>query len=269
MKHLALVSTVLFALVGCSKGTVTGTVTDGLTGAGVPDLRVLAKSNDAADMTCMVLEGTTDATGAFTIEGTCANAQYALSSSDDTRFFEGEHSVEGGTPVAGHAITSYRAPEGSGLYLLVGDELRPQKTYSDVSTTTILKTDQKIKYPETKPKVDGWPQIPADSHVLLLGEKSIAMDWIPAADGPEIKFDPDREGITHWSLGADGWVYLGVLVRGQDDFEVTTSSLDMSKAVSVEGSGRKATYIPASAIPAGRYAVMGETSKRAYLFEVK
>ncbi|MCP4808987.1 MAG: hypothetical protein GY913_27380 [Proteobacteria bacterium] len=269
MKQTILSTTVLLALVGCAKGTVDGTVTDGLTGAGVSELRVLAKSDDAADLTCMVLEGTTDASGAFKIEGTCANATYTLSSADDTRFFEGDHLIEGGGPIAGHAITSYRAPEGSGVYLLVDGELKPQKTYSDVSSATILKTDQVVKYPETKPPADGWPEIAADSHVLLLGGKAIGMTWIPAHDGPEIKFDPDREGITHWSLGEDGWVYLGVVVRGQDDYEVSTSALDDSKAISVSGAGRTAKYLPADAIPAGRYAVMGEKSKRAYVFEKK
>ena len=268
MKHL-LLGSVLVSLVACSTGTVTGTVTDGLSGEGVGDLRVLAKSEDSADLTCMVLEGTTDASGTFTIEGTCANATYTLSSADDTRFFEGDQTLNGGEPITGHAITSYRAPEGGGVYLIVGDELKPQKTYTDVSTATILKTDQEIRYPETKPKDDGWPEIPPGAHVLLLGDKAMNMSWIPASAGPEIKCDPDREGITHWSLGSEGWVYLGVTVRGQDDWEVATSSVDDGQAVNVEGAGRKAKYLPTSAIPAGKYALMGEKSKRAYVFEVK
>lgn len=256
-------------LTACTKGTVSGTITDGLSGAPVADLRVLARSDDTADLTCMVLEGTTDAAGNFTIEGTCANSTYGLSSADDTRFFSGANDVEGGAPVVGHSITAYTAPAGKGVYLLVEGELKPQKTYSDVQTATILKTEQVVRYPDTRPKEAGWGKIPAGSHLLLLGDKNIStLKFQTANESPEVKFDPDREGITHFSLGGP-WVYIGIDIASQDEFAVTTAAVDDSKFVDVKGSDRNARYIPAEALAAGRYALLAdEKARRTYLFQV-
>ena len=261
---------VLALLTACTKGSVSGTITDGLTGEPVAELRVLAKSDDTADLTCMVLEGTTDATGTFTIEGTCANSTYTLSSADDTRFFEGAQDVAGGEPITGHAITSYLAPAGKGVYLVKDGELKPQKTYSDVQQATILKTEQVVRYPDTKPKDDGWNELPEGAHLLLLGDKNInSLQWQTANESPEIKFEPDREGITHFSLGQP-WVYIGIDMQSETEFAETEPQVDESKYVAVEGGGRKAVYVPAEALAPGRYALLpDEKARRTYLFEVK
>ena len=269
MRHLAFVS--LFLLfTACAKGTVSGTITDGLTGAPVPELRVLARSNDTADFSCMVLEGTSDATGNFTIEGTCSNSTYVLSSADDTRFFEGDQNVAGGEPVVGHAMTSYLAPAGKGIYLVIDGELKPQKTYSDVQKATILKTEQVVRYPDTKPKDDGWTKIPAGSHLLLLGDKNLnTLKWRTATESPEIKFEPDRDGITHFSLGAP-WVYIGIDMISETEFTETAVVIDETRFVEVEGPMRQARYIPAEAFAAGRYALLSdEKARRTYLFQVE
>jgi len=269
MTRIAASISVLALLAACGKGSITGTITDGLTGAPVADLRVLAKSDDTADLTCMVLEGTTDATGTFTIEGTCGNSTYALSSADDTRFFSGDNSLAGGEPITGHAITSWPAPEGKGVYTVINGDLKPQKTYSDVQQATILKTEQVVRYPDTKPKDDGWNTLPVDGHLLLLGQSNHKLQWQTANESPEIKFEPDRDGITHFSLGQP-WVYIGIDMQSEKEFAETEPQIDESKFVSVEGAGRKALYIPTAALAPGRYALLpDEKARRTYLFEVK
>ncbi len=269
MVRILIASTALIALTACTKGTIDGKITDGLTGAPVAGLRVIAKAPVATDLTCMALEGTSDASGAYHIEGSCAGNEYILSLGDDTRFIEGEAKVAGGEPIA-HDLKTWVAPEGSGVYLLVDGELQPQKTYSDIGKAVIMNTEQAVRYPETAPKDDGWPQLSAGSHLLLLGEKNVRdMAFSPVLKSPEVKFAPEdgRDDITHWSLGQE-WSYIGIQMAEDGAFELKTAEVDASKFVDVTGADRTARYIPAEAVAPGRYALLGEKSRRAYMFEV-
>ena len=270
MNRILVASTALLALTACTKGTITGKVTDGLSGQPVADMRVIAKAPLATDLTCMALEGTTDAAGAFTIEGTCAGNEYELSLGDDTRFIEGAATAAGGEAVT-NDLKTWIAPEGSGVYLIVDGELQPQKTYSDIGKAVILKTEQEVRYPETAPKDDGWPEFPAGSHLLLLGDKNVKdLGFELVLKSPEVKFAPEegRDDITHWSLGQE-WSYIGIQMAEDGSFELKPSAIDASKFVDVSGANRSARYIPAEAVPAGKYALLGEKSRRTYVLEVK
>ncbi len=269
MNRILVASTALIALTACTKGTIDGKVTDGLTGQPVAELRVIAKAPVATDLTCMALEGSTDASGAFHIEGTCAGNEYVLSLADDTRFIEGSASVAGGEPVT-QDLKTWIAPEGSGIYVIADGELQPQKTYSDVAKAVIMNTEQEVRYPETAPKDDGWPQLATGSHVLLLGEKNVRdMGFELVLKSPEVKFAPEegRDDITHWSLGQE-WSYIGIQMAEDGSFELKQAEVDTSKFVDVAGSDRTARYVPAEALAPGRYALLGPKSRRTYVFEV-
>ena len=259
----------LLLATACSKGTITGTVTDALTGEPIADLRVVAKSSDATDLTCMALEGTTDATGTFTITNVCSNT-YELTAGDDLLLLKGDTTHDGAQKDAGaKTLEAWMAPEGSSVYFLSDGELNAQKTLSDVSTATILKSDppQAVRYPETKLKT--WPQLKAGEYLVITGASNMdTLKLHPVHESPEVKFSPDREDITHWTLGKE-WDYIGIQMTADGSFELKEVSPDASKIQEVKGSeDRGARYISAEALPAGRYALLKDKSKRTYMFEV-
>jgi hypothetical protein len=260
----------LLLSMACTKATITGTVTDALTGAPIADLRVVAKSSDATDLTCMALEGTTDATGTFSIANVCAN-NYDLSAGDDMLLLQGDITADGSDKAAGpKSIQAWTAPEGSSVYFLSGGELTAQKTLSDVSTATILGSDppHAVRYPETRLKT--WPELAPGDYLVLTGASNMdTLKLHPVHESPEVKFEPDREDISHWSLGKE-WDYIGVVMTEDGGFELKEVTADASKVKDVSGvESRGARYIPADALPAGRYALLKDKSKRTYMFEVK
>lgn len=254
----------LVGLSACTKGSVSGTITDGITKSGVEGVRVLARA-ESPDLTCQVFETTTDASGNFTIEGLCANATYTLSAGDESRFLTGTLEAEGGQPTTGVALTSWTAPEGSGVYILdTAGELTPQRTRTDVNKATLLDTEKEVRYPAARfkqltPVYDG-------TYLVLVGSDTIANQHLhPLIESPEVKFAPDREDITHFTLGGP-WQYIGVQI-GEDGAHTDVAlELDASKVISAESGERSVNYIPASALPAGDYAMLTDKGKRMFLF---
>ncbi len=267
---MTLASLPLLWLTGCTKGKIVGTITDALTGQPVEGVRVIAKAPLATDMTCSTLEGVTDASGTFTIEGTCVNNSYNLKIGDDMLLLKGELTVEGGEaePVS-RSYEVWTAPEGTSVYFLVGGEMIAQKTLSDIGTATILDSEppQAVRYPEVR--LSTWPQLEPGSYLVVTGISN--MDQLklhPMVESPEVKFSPDREDITHWSLGKE-WDYVGISMTAEGAYELKTVEADASMVKEVRGTeNRGARYIPAEALPPGRYALLKDKAKRTYMFEV-
>ncbi len=258
----------LMLLSACTRGTLTGTVTDALSGEPAVGLRVIAKAPQATDLTCMALEATTDATGHFAIQNVCANDTYDLSSGDSMWVLQGATTIEGGaaeaTPLA---YDAWMTPEGSSVYFLVDGELQMQKTVSDVSSATIHRSDppQPVRFPETKLKT--WTQLPAGAYLVITGANMDQLKLHPVLESPEVRFSPDREGITHWSLGKE-WDYIGIQMDEKGKFELKTIEADGSMVKEVTTAERSGRFIPTEALPAGRYALLKDKARRTYMFEV-
>lgn len=254
----------LVGLAACTKGSVSGTITDGITNGGVEGVRILARA-ESPDLTCQVFETTTDASGNFTIEGLCANATYSLSAGDDSRFLTGSLEAEGGVPTTGVALTAWTAPEGSGVYILnSAGELTPQRTRTDVNKATLLDTEKEVRYPAERFKA--LTPVYEGTYLVLVGADTIKNQHLhPLVENPEIKFAPDRDDITHFTLGG-AWQYIGVQVAEDGTHTDVALELDASKVISAENGDRAVNYIPASALAAGDYAMLTNKGKRMFLF---
>jgi len=261
--------TISFLLLSaCTRGTISGTITDALTGEPAAGLRIVAKAPEATDLTCMALEATTDATGHFAIQNICANDTYNLKSGDPMWLLQGATTVEGAaaeaTPLA---YDAWLAPEGRSVYFLIDGELKSQQTVSDVSSATILgsKPPQAVRYPETKLKT--WPQLPAGAYLVITGTNMDQLDLYPVLESPEVRFNPDHEGIKHFSLGT-AWDYIGIQMDEKGKFEIKTVAIDSTKVKEVKTAERGARFIPTEALPPGRYALLKDKARRTYMFEV-
>jgi hypothetical protein len=249
-------------LAACSPGgTHQGTLVDGLTGAPRDGVRLLARSADAADLTCQVREATTDAAGAFVLENTCAGATYTLSAADDGFLLDGSLEWKGGeqtvTPIG---YTAWRAPtKGAGVYKLSSDALQPLKTFADVHTETVVETDVKVRYPTLKPvKVSGldkgdWLVIVGKSNVdRLKVHPLIADDAVRAFNG---------------DVTIDNHVYIGVKFNSDTEYELVDAQLDADKIRNVSVGDHVVRFIAQDAVPEGRYALLGDSDKRTFVMD--
>lgn len=248
-----------------------GKVINGLDGKPVANTKILAKAEEGADMTCQTDSGVTDAAGSFKLEKLCPDVKYTLEATDSNWLLGEVVTITGGAEAAAPTqLTIWQAPSNSGVYFLIDGKTESVRTYSDVKSATILNSDVKLRYPETLPKDDaGWTLVPSNATVIINGKGSVErLQWIPAAESPEVKFAPDREGITDWSLGGP-WTYIGIRFTNQTTWEMLTATIDESKTKSVQGEGdRAARYFLPGALPDGKYALLGPEDRRTYLLRV-
>lgn len=249
-------------LAACSPGgNHQGIVVDGLTGTPREGVRVLARSADASDLTCQVREATTDATGAFTLENTCAGATYNVAAADDGLLVEGALQLKGGEQSTSPAsYTAWRAPtKGTGVYKLSADSLKPLKTFADVHTETVVDSDVKVRYPTLKPvKVSG---LDKGDWLVIVGKSNV--DRLKVH--PLIPDDSVRAFTGDVTI--DNHVYIGVQFDTDTDFELVDAQLDTDKVRNVSVGDHVVRFIGHDALPEGRYALLGDSDKRTFVLD--
>ncbi|MCB9741100.1 MAG: hypothetical protein H6741_29575 [Alphaproteobacteria bacterium] len=264
-KQLTVLTTTLLALTACTQGSFEGKLVNGLTGEPVPDMQVLLRG-ETTDLTCQVKEGTTDANGVVKIEGTCGDTEYKLELGKETWFTDTSAPTHtGGTASTGPVeVKVWVGPEGEAVYFMEKDgSFKSQKTYADVTNDVIGGTEQKIRYPAKQPSKDAdWRQVPADGWVMITGQATIdRLQFQPA-----IENEPFPMGVEDPQPMKFPWHYIGMAVTPDGQFEVKTVQLDEAKFVNAtDGGERVVRYIPAGAVPAGKYALLGEKDNRTYL----
>ena len=249
-------------LTACVPGGVfQGTLTDGLTGQPLAETRILLKSKDTTDMTCGAREATTDAAGAFKIENTCAGATYEATTPDPTLFLATEGPLVGGdatgVPVA---LKAWRSPEGAGIQVLAGTELKLLRTFSDVAQETLLGTTEIVKYPASKPtgKV---ATIPAGEYLVLSGKDNVdRLKFYPLVDAPgPRKFEGAVTIPDH--------AFIGVSFTSDTVWERIEATPNPAKVIEVQTPEHVIKYVAGDALPAGRYAMLGEKDKRVFIVD--
>lgn len=249
-------------LAACNPGgTHQGTLVDGLTGAPRDGVRLLARSGDAADLTCQVREATTDAAGGFTLENTCAGATYTLTAADDGLLLDGALELKGGEQAAAPVgYTAWRAPtKGTGVYKLSGDQLQPLKTFADVHTETVVDSDVKVRYPALKPvKVSG---LEKGDWLVLVGKDNV--DRLKVH--PLIADDAVRAFTGDVTI--DNHVYIGVKFGSDSEYEFVQAQLDADKIRNVSVGEHVVRFIAQDALPEGRYAMLGDSDKRTFVMD--
>jgi hypothetical protein len=252
----------LAPLAACNPGgTHQGTLVDGIAGTPREGVRVIARSADAADLTCQVREGTTDASGTFTLENTCAGATYTLAAADDTLLLDGPLDIKGGEqPAAPASYTAWRAPtKGAGVYRLEDDALVPLKLFADVHTETVLESDVKVRYPTLKPvKVSSLDE---GDWLVLVGKDNVdRLKLHPlVSDGAVRSFEGD--------VTIDNHVYIGVKFDSDTEYELVDAQLDADKVRNVSVGDHVVRFISKDAVPEGRYALLGDADKKTYVFD--
>lgn len=251
----------ILPLVACSTGgALSGTVVDGITKAPKADLRVLARSEDTTDLTCKVKEGKTDASGAFLIEGLCSGATYTVGLGDETLMLSQALTVDStATAEDTKTLTAWRAPSGSGVYRLADDALAPLRTFSDVASETVLDSDVKVRYPKLKPTKAA--SIKTGQFLVLSGKGVI--DRLKVH--PLVEDSGKRQFAENITI--EDHVYIGVKFTSDTEWEAQTAALDEAKVLTVENGDRMVKYIPADALPDGRYAILGDDDKQTYVFD--
>lgn len=259
---LARFTLLIAPLAACNPGgTHQGTLVDGIAGTPREGVRIIARSADAADLTCQVREGTTDASGTFTLENTCAGATYTLAAADDSLLLDGPTDVAGGeqtaTPVA---YKAWRAPtKGAGVYRLSDDALVPLKLFADVHTETVLESDVKVRYPTLKPvKVSS---LDKGDWLVLVGKSNVDRLKIH----PLISDDAVR--LFEGEVTIDNHVYIGTKFSSDTEFELVDAQLDADKVRNVSVGEHVVRFIAQDAVPEGRYAVLGDADKKTYVFD--
>ncbi len=242
-------------LVGCSSASIEGTLTDGLTGAPVAETRLVAKAVSAdASMTCQAFEATTDAEGKFAIADVCTGTAYAVEVKDDTWWAPDLGEVADGG-VQGLAVEVWRNSKGSGLYHLAGSDFNAVRTSADVKSDPILKSDVKVRYPNTVPK--RVTRIASGEYLVMVSTQSVdTLQIVPLIKSGERHFGNDESKVT-----MDPWSYIGIRFEDDTTFEEVQAVIDDSKVKEKKAGDRAGRYISGDALPAGRYAVLAEKGR--------
>ncbi len=251
-------ATAMLCLSACTTGTITATLTDGMTGEPLSNVPVTVRAQAEVSFSCQIFEGTTDTTGKVIIEGPClTSSAYSISPVNSSLWFiEGNivaQSSDGET-----AIEVLRAPEGKGSYILRGDTLTPLSTHGDIKRATILGTEEVVEFPSRIPAESDIPLIDAQTWLVMTGPDAAHSSRLI----PMVKSTPRRLLRNGDAITMQDWWYLGVRFASDHDFTRQAAMIDSSR-VRQHASGDRAAYIvPFNAVPSGRYALKTEGSNR-------
>ena len=254
-------ATLVMTLVACA-GRLEGKAVDGLTGEPVAGLRIVANADDASvGMSCMAFDATTDEQGKFAMDGIClSQTGYRLKASDEDRWFVGGEVAKGAAaPVE---LQTWQAPTADGLFEKKDKEFSPITTAADARTVPVWDSPTEVvTYPHQIP--DKRPLIEEGEFLVLVGKGNVEglKVW------PLIPSDTRKFGNADSTITMEPWDYFGVTFTSDTEFTRQTASFDASKVKRVDGANRVVAFVPASALPPGRYAMMLEGDRRCYVVD--
>lgn len=250
--------------VACSSaGSFEGKLVDGMTGQPRADLVVLGKAPDSTDLACQIVEGKTDANGAFTFPKTCKGASYTIEVKDKTLLLADAPKVEGGVKSTGPVeIKAWRAPAGDGISTLKDDKL------GNVASRSVLKRDEKVKGTQmvalfTKEKFKT-PSTIEDGGYLVISGKDL---------NGKLKIEPivPAPGVVTFDSGntLENHVFVGLRFAADGmSAEPVAAQLDAAAVKTLTVGETVVRYIPTSALPNGQYALYAEGDKEALVVQL-
>ena len=145
----------------------------------------------------------------------------------------------------------WRAPVAAeGVYRLAGDRLVPIEPFAEVGTETVRESNEPVRYPMLKPVqvplVDSgeWLVVTGAAHVDRLRIRPL----IPDAD----------VRIFQGDVRIDDHCYIGVRFRSDTKVEPVDVRVREARESRVSDGERAIRYVAWDAVPAGRYAVLGD-----------
>lgn len=261
----------LLALAACGSSKIEGTLVDGLTNQPMAGVTVVAEAAGDASLTCKSFTGTTDASGAFTIDGACVSkVGYTLKVNDENLWIQNSGVPQGGFE-GPQTITAWYAPVGEGLYVLstVESEDGPTtrldliSTSSVVESETILGTeDELVKYPAKIP-----PTVLTTSQAdYIVGTTRDFCDNVKIY--PLIQKQGRLTFAGERAPYMDDWWFIGVEFASDTEFERRVATWDPAVETRVEDGDRYFCFLPVSQLTPGRYAVMKPDEARTRLLDV-
>ena len=110
-----------------------GVLNNGMNEQGLEGVRLLAKSSPPSpDMTCQVRETTTGPSGAFSFGDLCHKQTYIISIPQANLQLSGSTVIEGSEQVEPSKHEAWWSPDGSGVFMLDGETVKPVPTFADV-----------------------------------------------------------------------------------------------------------------------------------------
>jgi hypothetical protein len=253
----------LAAVVGCSTVTVEGRVVDGLNGQPIQGpyrMKATATSGDVA-LSCKVFDAPVGADGAFKFDRLCPGTAYRLETDSEEIWLVDVDEVPDGGFGQPTDLVAWRVPKGAGVYKLAGGELLALKTDAGVEVVSIWKSPEKVRYPDPIP--NKMTHIGPEDHLVLVGKSAVEeLKFHPLLESGTRKFGDEKAA---WSM--DPWWYVGVKFTDDTTFERVDAQLDSSKVIDKAKGDRQARFIPGSAMPPGRYAILRDDDRRMFLVE--
>lgn len=250
-----------FSLVACSVGgTLSGTLTDAVNGKPRTGVRVIAKAEGDADLTCQLQEADVDATGSFTLPKLCSGVQYKVTLSDEGLILADVPLVDGSAPTTTLALQAWRAPKGKGLFILTDDGLSDVRTFTEIKQeVSVNDPNLKVTYPYMKPTKLSYVVEPG-SFLVVSGKTNIETHkYLP------LIADPGKRTFQAGSIENHAWA--GVRFTSETEWEPVTVTMDAAKVKQVEVGERIVQYIAHDAMPEGRYAIFGDDDTRMYIVD--
>lgn len=244
----------IFLLACAQSGEISGQVTDARTGQPLADLALDWVSDDAKN--CERQHVRTDNNGNYTAKNICKGQDYHLEFEDPDWWTEAR-ALKLSTDSMTENLAIWRLPAVGGVYRLNGTELSLLKTVTALDRSILTTDNTEVRFPLEIPGT--LPRISGDALLLLSGPVTDALNFealIPAG--------PVRLGQAENPQEAGPWFYLGISLNPTAPHPVALAPAHI-KTIG-EGS-RKTRMIDANALPAGRYALSGPQSNRAFLLD--
>jgi len=254
-----LISCLAIQGLGCGGSSgYSGLIVNGMDGAGLGDVRIVARSSPPSpDLTCRVRETKTQSDGTFVFADLCRNQNYIMSLPSPTLHLSGTNVIGGSETDQDGKHQAWHAPDGQGIYRLSGGSVQALPTFSDVIRDQ-TQDGQSVVYPSMKPtgKVI---TIEEGQHLVIAGK-----NWVKRQRLEPLYSDTGRRRLASGTI--TDHVYIGLRWKGSQ-LERTEAQIDDSKVNEVLIRGEGVRYFAHDAVPAGRYALLGKDDVRVTIID--
>lgn len=251
-----------FFLAACGSPTVTGTLTHGLSGEPLADTAIVLQAPSDASLSCQRFEAQTGPDGAFSIAGPCVPGTEYSVRIDGMQVFDGARvsSAEVGT------IEAFPAPDGSGVFeLSAAGELTSIRTHADVRTENLWQSEEVVEFPSVMPIDADTPHIQAGEYLVLLGNDIVLGAQVqPLVPSEGRKFGTPEQFVEM----AEPWWYVGIEFTSDTEYTHKQVLADPAQVIDKRRGDTVVRYIPASALPEGRYSIREPGSRRMAILRV-